>query len=633
MSVRAQSHLPLRHRHVRIGLTMITGALALVAVVCSALAMRYQERIVEASRYNGTFDFSQGAVELLRLQLALERRPQPNQISEINLRYGIFNNRLKVLKSNPILKEAGYLPMVENLESQIREIGETLAGSRDIAVLAQQGQRLTPIVPSLMRLVSVSHARTGDVILQNQQELKLISAILYSIILALVAFGAILITLVFRQNGKLDEAVRTDALTGLSNRLDFKSVITSPAIRGQTHSVIVIDVDHFKALNDTLGHDAGDLFLSDLSRRLQRAAPDGRLVARMGGDEFAILYSGPDADRRSTAACERILSIMRIPFLIDGREIHSSVTMGLSHSGGEGETSDELYKNADIALYISKTEGRGRFRAFRPDMKHALMRRQKLQADLGEAIARDEFFLLFQPIVDLATGRTRGFEALLRWQHPELGLIPPLEFISIAEESGQIGAIGRWVVEAACRQAARWPESIFVAVNVSAKQLTDPRLAEDISSCIRSHGITAQRLEIEITETALIENDETAVRTLHTLRENGCRISLDDFGTGYASLSYLCRFPFDKLKIDRSFVRNAVQNTESITVIHMVCALAEKLGLNIVAEGIEMEDQRRLLQAASCQYGQGYLFARPLSANDSEQRLGSEHVFALPLSA
>ncbi len=238
MSVRAQSHLPLRHRHVRIGLTMITGALALVAVVCSALAMRYQERIVEASRYNGTFDFSQGAVELLRLQLALERRPQPNQISEINLRYGIFNNRLKVLKSNPILKEAGYLPMVENLESQIREIGETLAGSRDIAVLAQQGQRLTPIVPSLMRLVSVSHARTGDVILQNQQELKLISAILYSIILALVAFGAILITLVFRQNGKLDEAVRTDALTGLSNRLDFKSVITSPAIRGQAHSVI-----------------------------------------------------------------------------------------------------------------------------------------------------------------------------------------------------------------------------------------------------------------------------------------------------------------------------------------------------------------------------------------------------------
>lgn len=633
MSVRAQSHLPLRHRHVRIGLTMITGALALVAVGCSALAMRYQERIVEASRYNGTFDFSQGAIELLRLQLALERRPQPGQFSEITLRHSIFNNRLKVLKSNDILKEADHVPMVESLDSQIREIGETLAGSRDVAVLAQQGQRLTPIVPSLMRLVSLSHARTGDVILQNQQELKLISAILYSIILALVAFGAVLITLVFRQNGKLDEAVRTDALTGLSNRLDFKSVITSSAISSQAHSVIVIDVDHFKALNDTLGHDAGDLFLSDLSRRLQRASPDGRLVARMGGDEFAILYSGPDADRRSTAACERILVAMRTPFFIDGREIHSSVTMGLSHSGGEGETSDELYKNADIALYISKTEGRGRFRAFHPDMKHALMRRQKLQADLGEAIARDEFFLLFQPIVDLATGRTRGFEALLRWQHPELGLIPPLEFISIAEESGQIGAIGRWVVEAACRQAARWPESIFIAVNVSAKQLTDARLAEDISSCIRSHGITAERLEIEITETALIENDETAVRTLHTLRQNGCRISLDDFGTGYASLSYLCRFPFDKLKIDRSFVRNAVQNTESITVIHMVCALAEKLGLNIVAEGIEMEDQRELLQAASCQYGQGYLFARPLSANDSEQRLGSEQVFALPLSA
>ena len=633
MSVRAHSQLPSRHRHIRTGLTLVTGALALVAVVCSALAMRYQERIVEASRYNGTFDFSQGAVELLRLQLALERRSEPGQFTEISLRYGIFSNRLKVIGSNDILKEASQVSMIRDLEKRIGSIGEVMAGTRDGDVLAHEGHLLSPFVAWLMRLVSISHSRTGDMILQNQQELKLISAILYSIILALVAFGAVLITLVFRQNGKLDAAVRTDALTGLSNRLGFKAALSSSTVRGQPKSVIVIDVDHFKALNDTLGHDGGDRLLSDLSRRLLRAAPDGRQVARMGGDEFAILYSGVDAERRSTAACERILAAMRLPFLIERREVHASVTMGLGHTDDDGAGLDELYKNADIALYKAKIEGRDRFCRFHPDMKHALMRRQKLQADLGDAMIRDEFFLMFQPIVDIETGQTRGFEALLRWLHPELGLIPPLEFISIAEETGQIVAIGRWVIEAACQQAARWPDSIFVAVNVSAKQLTDAGLADDISACIRAHGLAHERLEIEITETALIENDETAVQTLHSLRKSGCRISLDDFGTGYASLSYLCRFPFDKLKIDRSFVRDATQNTESITVIHMVCALAEKLGLDIVAEGIEREDQRELLRAAACQYGQGYLFARPLSAHDSERRMSAEIQLSMPLSA
>jgi len=614
--------LPIRYRRLKITLTLVTAVLALIAVASSFLAFSYQRHIVEASRYNRTFDLGQTAVELLRLQFALQQAQTSGDISDVSFRLSIINNRLKILASSSLTSDPKQKAMLEDLKKVVSALAPLVTEPHSSVAMREGVSRLQPFIAPVLRLGSISHANVGDEIQQNQSQLSIIFATICFVTMTFVAFGAVLLVFVFRQNAKLDRVVRTDSLTGIANRVGFyASISAKPSVE---QALIILDVDHFKMVNDTLGHASGDQLLVELSKRLSTSCAGATVIARIGGDEFAILYTGLDAEQGAVECSKRILQAVRAPFEIDGRLVPSSVSLGISSSTVNSDRGSTLFRHADIALYEAKKAGRDRFMTFHPDMNQQLTRRQSLQNDLATATEKGELFLLFQPIVDLATGATRGFEALLRWQHRELGLISPAEFIPIAEESGQIGPIGSWVIEAACQHAALLPADRFIAVNVSAAQLTDPSLVLQTRACLKEYGISPQRLEIEITESTLIENDERALSVLHELRLMGCRVSLDDFGTGYASLSYLRRFPFDKIKIDQSFLRGASHREEAAAIIAGTCDLAHRLKLTIVAEGIETEEHREIVRAAGCHLGQGYLFDKPLTAEASISRIAFE---------
>lgn len=614
--------LPVRYRRTKITLTLVTAALALIAVASSFLAFSYQRHIVEASRYNRTFDLGQTAVELLRLQFALQQSQTSGEIGDVAFRLSIINNRLKILSSSSSSSDPKQKAMLEDLKNVVSTLAPLVAEPHSPTAMREGVSKLQPFIAPVLRLGSLSHATVGDEIQQNQSQLSIIFATICFVTMTFVAFGAVLLVFVFRQNAKLDRVVRIDSLTGIANRIGFHASISGK--QNVEQSLIILDVDHFKMINDTLGHASGDRLLVELSKRLSTACIGASVIARIGGDEFGILYTGSNAANEAVECSKRILQEVRAPFDIDGRLVTSSVSLGISSCNINSDRGSTLFRHADIALYEAKKAGRNQFMTFHPDMNQHLTRWQCLQTDLATATEKEQLFLLFQPIVDLPTDTTRGFEALLRWQHPEFGLISPAEFIPIAEESGQIGPIGSWVIEAACQQAALLPTNTFIAVNVSAAQLTNPSLVLHTRASLTKNGVSPERLEIEITESTLIENDERALSVLHELRLMGCRISLDDFGTGYASLSYLRRFPFDKIKIDQSFLRGASHCEEAAAIIAGTCDLAHRLKLTIVAEGIETEEHREIVRAAGCHLGQGYLFDKPLTAEASLSRLAFE---------
>ncbi|WP_152047770.1 putative bifunctional diguanylate cyclase/phosphodiesterase [Aureimonas psammosilenae] len=609
-----------RLRPALLGITVI---LAVLAVVSSLLAVRYQRSMTEASRYNVTFDLSQAASELLRFEAALGLALRRDNTAEVELRFGIFKNRTGVFHDQAIAGDPDRVALFREIGAELARIDpHRLGNPASSAAITATIDRLRPFVPRILRLSSSSHSQAGDEVQENQRKLEIILGQICATTLALVLFGAILLLVVSRQNRRLDRVVRTDAMTGLANRFAFNAALGEA--EGEAKAVVLVGLDHFKAVNDTLGHEAGDRVLVDLSRRLEAAVPDATLIARTGGDEFAILHFGRDCAQRSSVAARAILSAVAArPFSIPGRTVAATVSLGLQVAENAA-ASASLLDDADIALSCAKLAGRARALAFEPAMKQALLHRQRLLEDLRGAAARGELFLAYQPIVDLANTRTQGFEALLRWRHREFGLIPPAEFIPLAEDSALIESIGLWVIDEACRQAASWPKDIFVAVNVSARQLCEPSLVDHVARCLATHDIAHGRLEIEITESTLIENDATAAEVLLRLHALGCRISLDDFGTGYASLSYLTRFPFHKIKIDRSFLGGGADRQSNEAIVTMVCALAEKLALDVVAEGIETEHHRQLAKAAGGRLGQGYLFDRPLSPDAAERRLAGE---------
>lgn len=609
MTVLTGLSLPSRYLRFRRSLMAATAMLAVLAIVCSALAIRYQKSMIDASRYNETFDLEQTAVEVLRLQLSLRDVEQGGTADRTAFRYAILINRTKVISAH---ETSGDPTLVRDLSEVVRRLGPLIDRLPDPDAARLARERLDRFVAPMLQVASMSHARAGDDVSRNQRDLGGVFVVLCALTMALVMCGAGLVAFVVRQNQKLGVVARADALTGIPNRLSFNTELA--ATRHQTQSVILVDIDHFKALNDTLGHEAGDRVLREMAARVRRAAVDAATIARMGGDELAVLYIGDDAPRRSQAFCERLLSSVSRPFVIDGQLVRSTVTLGIgSASPDQPDRNGRLLRSADIALYTAKAAGRNRFETFQPEMEREFVRRQRLRDDLVDAAARGELHLVFQPLVALPDGRTQGFEALLRWKHPELGAVSPVEFIPIAEEGGQIARIGRWVVEEACRHAADWPDPIYVSINVSAKQLVDTSLVPHIQDCLKRHGLAPERLLVEITESALIGNDASALEALRNLRKHGCGIALDDFGTGYASLSYLRRFPFSKLKIDRSFVEAAAQDEDGVTILTAICELARRLRLRIVAEGVETEAQRRIVESVGCDFGQGYLFDRPLS--------------------
>jgi diguanylate cyclase (GGDEF)-like protein len=422
-----------------------------------------------------------------------------------------------------------------------------------------------------------------------------------------------------RNEKRIEYMAHHDALTGLPNRLLFHTRLEEAlarARRGERFSLLYLDLDRFKAINDTLGHPAGDTLLQEVTKRLLAEVREADTVARLGGDEFAILQAAVDQAPQAALLAQRLVAALCAPYQVSGHHVDIGVSIGIAIAYGESETPDTLLKNADLALYRAKLDGRGTWRFFEPEMDAQMQVRRKLELDLRQALEAEQFEMYYQPVVSLQHGRVIGFEALLRWQHPEDGLISPTQFIPLAEEIGLIGPIGEWVVRRACADAAGWAKEVKIAVNISAVQFrAGPWLVDMVAGVLRSTGLPASRLEIEVTETAMFQDTEETLATLHGLKALGAGIALDDFGTGYSSLSHLRRFPFDRVKIDQSFVQHLGKTeTDSAAIVRAVIGLCAGLGVAVTAEGVESREQLDWLMAEGSVDAQGFLLARPVPA-------------------
>jgi diguanylate cyclase (GGDEF)-like protein len=427
-----------------------------------------------------------------------------------------------------------------------------------------------------------------------------------------------------RAETELERMAFYDSLSGLPNRALFLDRLDH-ALRRTTHyhrslSVMFLDLDNFKVVNDSLGHNTGDELLVTIAERLQGCLRFEETVARLGGDEFTILLEEVSDERDAAAVAERILSALQKPVLLQGHEIVPSVSIGIVLSTAD-DTTETLLRDADLAMYRAKTAGKGRYEIFDQSMTTSALDRLQLEADLRHAIPRGELRVVYQPIMTLETGRIREVEALLRWVHPERGVISPVDFIPIAEATGLIIPIGQWVLEAACRQAREWQLAcpteppLIMSVNLSVRQFRHPRLAEDIVRALQEAELDPACLKLEITESVVTEEGDAAVKTLWELKNLGVHLAVDDFGTGYSSLNYLLRFPVDTLKIDRAFVSGLGTDDQSVAIVRSVIDLARSLNLAVTGEGIETLEQLGQLRELGCQQGQGYLFAQPLTSD------------------
>ena len=422
-----------------------------------------------------------------------------------------------------------------------------------------------------------------------------------------------------RASEHIARLARHDPMTGLANRLKFRERLEENARNlgsGQGFALHCIDLDKFKEVNDTHGHPAGDVLLKSVARRLEATVRSGDVVARLGGDEFAVVQLGAASQAEAAALARRLIEAVSEPMVVHGHRIEIGATIGVALAPGDGTNPDDLLKHADMALYRAKADGRGRHSFFDPAMEGRLRARRMLESDLQQAVTQRQFELHYQPIVSLERGCVSGCEALIRWRHPERGMTSPADFIPVAEDIGLIQEIGAWAIDEACRAASKWPAPIAVAVNLSAAQFGTSDLVSIVSAALEASGLEPRRLELEVTESLILDQDPATVDTLHRLRGLGVRIALDDFGTGYSSLSYLRSFPFDKIKIDQSFVRDLSQRADCVAIVGAVAQLARSLAMATVAEGVETEDHLAKVRASGCTEVQGYLFSRPVPGKD-----------------
>ena len=422
-----------------------------------------------------------------------------------------------------------------------------------------------------------------------------------------------------RAQANIAKLARQDTLTGLANRLLFREELEDACRRledGHSFSLMCIDLDHFKDVNDTLGHPTGDALLQAVGARLTDTARGRDLVVRLGGDEFAIIQSGADTRPRAEAFTQRIIKAVSQPYQIQGHKIIIGATVGITFAPADGADPDQLLKCADMALYRAKSAGRGTHAFFEPEMAGRLKVRRSLELDLRRALAGDQLELHYQPIIDLTTERIVCCEALMRWRHPDRGMVSPVDFIALAEEMGLIMPMGEWALRTACAAATSWPADVKVAVNLSAVQFKGSDLVAVVIEALESSGLPSDRLELEVTESLLLDQDPKTLQLLHLLQHLGVRIALDDFGTGYSSLSYLRSFPFDKIKIDQTFVRDLPQRDDCAAIVTAVAQLAQNLKMTTVAEGVETALHLSMVRAAGCSQAQGYHFARPVPASD-----------------
>lgn len=417
---------------------------------------------------------------------------------------------------------------------------------------------------------------------------------------------------------RLSHMARHDALTGLANRVLFHERMERAVAglqRGDQFAVLCLDLDHFKEANDALGHAVGDALLREIAIRLSQCALGSDTVARIGGDEFAIVQLGIAGPDDPSDLAQHILDVLTKPYEIEGHQINIGASIGIAMAPRDESAGALLLRLADIALYRAKSEGRRTYRFFEPAMDFELQSRRRLETDLRRALVNGELEVFFQPINDAKTKSIRSFEALARWRHPDHGMISPVEFIPLAEEAGLIVQLGEWVLRAACKEATRWPSDVRVSVNLSACQFKADDLTKTIRNALADAGLAARRLELEITESVLLDRSKDNLAILHEIRGLGVRIAMDDFGTGYSSLSYLRSFPFDKIKIDQSFVKN-IDERDAREIVRAIASLGQTLGMTTTAEGVETEDQLEKMIAYHCTEVQGFLFSRPVPASE-----------------
>lgn len=436
-----------------------------------------------------------------------------------------------------------------------------------------------------------------------------------------------------RAEAQIAHMARHDGLTNLPNRISFRESLQEALSRdeGKGLAVLCLDLDRFKNVNDTLGHPIGDVLLQKVAIRLRQCVGETGVIARLGGDEFAILQSGADRPTDTTGLAQSIIEALSVPYEIEDHHIIIGTSVGVAIAPTDGNDPDQLIKNADLALYRGKADGRGMYRFFEPEMDAKMQARRRLELDLRKALARGEFILHYQPLVNIDTQEIVAFEALVRWRHPERGLIGPDDFIPLTEEIGLITPLGEWILRQACLDAATWPPQIKVSVNLSPVQFRSPNLVLAVFNALAASQIAATRLDLEITESVLLHESGQTLTILHQLHNMGVRISMDDFGTGYSSLSYLQKFPFNKIKIDKSFVQNLETRAESVAIIRAVTGLSRSLGIITTAEGVETAEQLARLQVEGCTEIQGFYISPPcpvsevaalLKANEAQREVG-----------
>ena len=431
---------------------------------------------------------------------------------------------------------------------------------------------------------------------------------------------------------RLQHMAHHDALTDLPNRNLFLDRLQQSLTRARWHdrlvAVMFLDLDRFKNINDTLGHTVGDQLLLQLSERLSNSVRDGDTIGRFGGDEFAILLDDINSDSHISLLAEKLLDTLKKPFKINKHELFVTASIGISIFPNDGEDSDTLLRNADVAMYRAKDLGKNNYQFYSDDLSARIFERMTLESHLRHALERNEFVLYYQPQIDTRTQKIMGVEALLRWKHPEFGLVTPNNIVPLMEETGLIEKVGHWALETACRQARKWHDAgwtyLHLSVNISSRQFNDPDFISLVHDIISTTGINPEYLELELTESMLIRNASATINALNTLSSLGVRFAIDDFGTGYSSLSYLRRFPIDTIKIDRSFIHDVTDNPDDAAIASAIIVMGQNLSLNVIAEGVENQQQLEFLSSRNCHYLQGNLFSRPLPAEEFSTLLRQE---------
>jgi diguanylate cyclase (GGDEF)-like protein len=439
-----------------------------------------------------------------------------------------------------------------------------------------------------------------------------------------------------RNHERIQYLARHDALTDLANRNLFQEHVEElqPRIaRGEQLAVLAIDLDHFKNVNDTLGHGAGDALLKQVATRLRRCCRELDVVARLGGDEFAVLQVAIDQPVVGATLARRIIAAFAEPFDIQDHQFVIGASIGIAVAPLDGRDAETLMKCADLALYRSKAEGRNTFHFYESGMDAAQQRRRRIEAGLRRALASNEFTLAYHPLINIAEHRVRAFEALLRWNSPEHGSVSPVDFIPVAEDTGLIVQIGEWALREACATAATWPDEIEISVNLSPIQFKNRNLVDQVEAALRDSHLHPHRLDLEITESVLLLDSKMTLATLHKFHDLGIKLSMDDFGTGYSSLSYLRAYPFDKIKIDRSFVRDSSNSSDAKAIVKAVIGLGQSLGMATIAEGVETEAQLDLIRRHGCTEAQGFLFTKPLPAEAVGPWMAQFHAGRKPIQA